>query len=127
MAPRTLARFLLSIASASLVAVACGGHSQETTEPCTVLAAHYDQSCVSDSDCVLVPPGGNTCDPCSATEQPGAYYFFCHVAAVSASDSARYLAAIAPGQTAAQNGPQSCSSTCPVATATCVNGTCTAK
>jgi hypothetical protein len=124
----TLRRRLLALTAASLVALACGGHS-DAAGSCSVVATDYDQSCVSDSDCVLVPPGGNTCDPCSTTndQQPGAYYFFCYTAAVNASASARYLAALAPGQTAVQNGPLSCSSTCPVATAACVNGACAAN
>lgn len=70
---------------------------------CTVLAASYDQTCTTDSDCVLVPAGGNYCD-CNANSP---VCLVCRVASVNAAASARYLAAIA----AARSGdcpPQSC-------------------
>jgi len=127
----TLRRFFFSIVSAPLVAIACGGSadsgstSAEADSSCLVVATSYDQSCTTDADCVLVPPGGNTCDPCGDPTISGSYYFFCTEAAINVKDRARYLAALAPGMTAASNGPQGCVSSCPVpAPAKCVQGSC---
>jgi hypothetical protein len=48
---------------------------------CIIQASAYDQSCTQDSDCVAVPVGGNTCDPCHA----GSGDFACKLAGVNAS------------------------------------------
>lgn len=93
---------------------------------CVVLASQFDQSCVTDSDCVVVPPGGNVCNPCSVPN--GAYQFDCAYATVNAGASAAYVAAIQPGVDnlkATINGSDQCGSTCPAyEPAVCLAGTC---
>ncbi len=103
------------------------GSSSGSPAACTVLASDYDNSCTTDADCTLVPPGGNICDPCSVLH--GAFQFACVYATVSSSVSAQYLAAIQPGIDALKNTPPSasdaCLSSCPVITsAVCKAGQC---
>jgi hypothetical protein len=128
-----LRRFFFTITSASLLAIACGGSADSTgtstqsDSACSVVATSYDQSCSKDADCVLVPPGGNTCDPCGGDPSgSGMYYFFCDEVAINVKDRARYLAALQSGLATVPDKQLSCSSSCPMApAATCVQGTCT--
>jgi hypothetical protein len=99
------------------------------TGSCNVVVSNYDQSCTKDSDCVLVPPGGNVCDPCSnvftyAADDTGIGCLVCDVAAVNVDASAQYLSALGTVPWRADAGAIQCSSTCPEAVATCQQGTC---
>jgi hypothetical protein len=51
-----------------------------------VVVAGYDTSCMSDYECVAVPAGGNTCDPCNA----GSGDFVCKLSGVNSKDRERY-------------------------------------
>jgi hypothetical protein len=122
-------RFTLSIllaSLASLCAFACGGgveHSpsaeaggllRDTSDEgpapapdarmagCFVVASNYDQTCTQDSDCVLVPPGGNICDPCSA----GSGCLFCLLTSVNGKASAQYMADLAAALEPFEGTPQ---------------------
>ena len=66
------------------------GHDTDAAA-CVIAASSYDQSCQTAADCVGVPVGGNTCDPCHA----GSGHFACPLAAINASASAQYTAALA--------------------------------
>ncbi len=57
---------------------------------CLLRATDYDRTCTQDSDCVLVPKGGNVCDPCSNATG----CLFCDFDALSASGAATYNAAL---------------------------------
>ncbi len=93
-------------------ATAAGGGS------CYVLASNYDQSCARDSDCALVPPGGNVCGQCDN----GTGCLQCPLASVNVRASARYLAVLGA---AVMSCPQF-GSGCPEGVAPlCQEGVCT--
>jgi hypothetical protein len=77
-------------------------------------AKNYDQSCQTDSDCVLVGEG-ESCFPCSLAYGP--------YGAISRSDLARFEADVA--RTPAGNLPVSCAPACaPSPSACCLGGKC---
>jgi len=117
-----------------LLLAACGARSEaadktsEDDASCFVLASSYDQTCAHDDDCVLVVPGGNVCDPCSA----GTGCLTCtNLAAVNASAASAYTAALhaalAPYESSAQAQQSACLlSGCPDGiTPVCQMGVCT--
>jgi hypothetical protein len=135
-----LPRFVALLLFPVLVLAGCGGSvapsgasssvdggSEATTggASCSILASSYDQTCSQDSDCVLVPPGGDTCDPCSA----GTGCLFCDIASVNAAASAKYLSDLAAALQPYQGQSQyfGCvTGGCPVGlTAVCHQGLCT--
>jgi hypothetical protein len=91
----TASAFLLLASMACTTTVAPSGPGTGTQKQpgdaaaCFVEASSYDQSCTGDSDCVLVPAGGNVCDPCA---NGGTLY--CTTAAVNRMVSGEYLAAL---------------------------------
>lgn len=94
---------------------------------CNIVAAGYDQNCTQDSDCVAVPTGGNTCDPCQA----GSGDFDCKLAVVSATDSARYTSDLSnalQGYQGTSTYQQCVINSCPAFTMipACVNNKCQA-
>ena len=118
-----LSIFLLA-SGGTLSFAGCGGSTAESNDnaSCIVSSSTYDQTCEVDSDCVLVPPGGNTCNGCN--NPTGC--FACDMAAVNVKASATYLAALKVALQRYQNDPLSCTSGCPEGEpAHCENGTCT--
>jgi hypothetical protein len=120
MLPQSMTRITTFTASALLLlaSMACtatveptgqGTGTQKQTggdaAACIVEASSYDQSCTQDSDCVLVPAGGDVCDPCG-----NAGTLYCTTAAVNATVSGKYLAALAPAASGITKacGPISC-------------------
>jgi len=90
---------------------------------CLVYAVDFDQSCTTDSDCVAVVTGGDTCDPCGAP-----YLFLCPgMATVNVGASAAYYAAISCAEGASAGGcgkPYDCGI---AEVAWCKNGACALK
>jgi hypothetical protein len=77
-------------------------------------ATNYDQSCQTDSDCVVVGEG-ESCSPCSLAYGP--------YGAIRHSDLARYAADVA--KTPGGNQPVSCTPSCtPSPSACCLAGQC---
>jgi hypothetical protein len=105
--------------------------SSDDAGACWVLSANEPASCAQDSDCVLIPPGGNVCDPCVPQEPEGAFY--CKLVPVNTAGAADYYAALSAAggipTTLPDGGSASfCTATsCPEGmAAACRNGTCAA-
>jgi len=85
----------------------------------SILASSYNQSCTSDSDCVLVGSGENAfCQPCSCGG----------LAAINRAALPRFDADVAKTPAGSLPGGTSCSPCCgPTVAAYCQNGQCVAK
>jgi hypothetical protein len=125
MTPRSFVpRALLAVALT--IELGCGGSTSPDAPDassggaaCVIVAASYDQSCKTDSDCALVPPGGNVCDPSSN----GTGCLVCDLAAVNVGSQEAYATALQKG--IAQH-PPSYATSCPTGmTAVCDAGGCT--
>jgi hypothetical protein len=103
-----------------------GGSASSTADgPCELLASSFDSSCTSDSDCVLAPPGGDTCDPCASAQT-----FWCATTIVNAKNAATYLARIEAVQDQMREVNASgrfCAASCPIeeGSLVCLKGQCT--
>jgi hypothetical protein len=102
------------------------GDRSNDAASCQVLASSYDQTCREDADCVLVPPGGNVCDPCSS----GSGDFNCNLASVNRAASASFTQSLRDALRPLEGTPQyyKCViQSCPLgAVARCNAGVCTA-
>jgi len=97
-------------------------------QACMVVAASYDRSCQVDSDCALVPPGGNVCAPCAN----GVGCLFCNLASINQAAAPSYLAALHAGLDFSYGqSVQHCDSSCPAIaigmTGVCDAGRCTSR
>ncbi len=91
---------------------------------CLVVASNYDKTCTTDSDCTAVPPGGDTCHPCSIPSG----YSQCPLAAVSVTVAAGYLSDLTAAFTRVQDPTERACITqaCPTSPRpVCANGLCT--
>jgi hypothetical protein len=57
---------------------------------CYLLASSYPHDCMADSDCQLVPPGGDVCNSCNN----GTGCLYCNLASIRADAASGYLAAL---------------------------------
>jgi hypothetical protein len=70
-----------------LADAATNDSSLQDSGTCVIQASNYDQNCVTNSDCALVPPGGDACHPCSIPTG----YLQCHLAAVNINAATHYM------------------------------------
>jgi hypothetical protein len=118
--------------------VACGGRTSDAVtgspadgaadaadaQGCMLLASSYDRSCRADTDCVLVPPGGDVCATCSN----GAGCLFCNFASINQMAADTYRAALRSAL--APYSIRSCTTgSCPtgIPQPVCDAGVCTAR
>jgi hypothetical protein len=92
-----------------------------------------DTSCTTDSDCTLVPPGGDVCDPCLSNAN-AQVAFLCATVPMNQASASAFLASLQPTVSAvlsAQSSPSTSFGGCApsacadAGVAVCVNKTCT--
>jgi hypothetical protein len=110
-------RISVVVLAASILVLAAFAGCQNGP-PCVVAASTYDRTCKKDSDCVGVPPGGDTCGPTG----PPSGDVYCRLAAVSASVAGQYRADLQAAL--ASHGTERDDSCPPLAAPVCDSGVC---
>lgn len=113
----------MTIVALTTIISSCGGSTSSINSDCYLLAEQYDASCSQDSDCTLVPTGGNICDQCSNLRG----CLNCSIATTNQTSAAIYLVKLNSALESYQPVGVDCGiGSCPEPpSAECLAGTCT--